>query len=226
MVEKAIVAKIQYAGMEFEGLMLPDNKWEIKLPTSELDKCWQYECSSVIFISKDNHNAILDFSPGEDRLLHMHLNMYWCNNGIVENLSSNADYDNFVDYIHLKYNLDTDKLYKLSFPKNDLYTAFLLKDLLSECKPISKTNKQYIEPEKLGDIYMLELDGCIKIGFTTNIESRIATYKTSSRLVKLLYKTSGTIKQEKLFHKLNNQGEEKYNKEDYPYLLKKLFKIN
>lgn len=61
-----------------------------------------------------------------------------------------------------------------------------------------------------GYIYVCVLDGCIKVGFSTNVQRRLKSYRTSNTKVELLFTREGTLLEERLFHKKYNGGLEKY----------------
>lgn len=79
--------------------------------------------------------------------------------------------------------------------------------------------------ENLGMIYAVELDGCIKVGFTTNFKSRMRAYRTANKQVDLLWSGRGYMYDEKQFHKHFNKGNEKYDKTDRANLIKNLNRI-
>lgn len=57
-------------------------------------------------------------------------------------------------------------------------------------------------------LYLVKLDGCLKLGYSDNIQKRIANYKTSSNKVELLAKNYGTPQIEKMIHReLGGKGE-------------------
>ena len=62
-----------------------------------------------------------------------------------------------------------------------------------------------------GFMYAIQLDGFIKVGFSSNVQSRMSSYKTSSRVVDLICTEPASIKQELAFHKKYNNGSEKYD---------------
>lgn len=67
-----------------------------------------------------------------------------------------------------------------------------------------------LKREKQGFIYVVELDGCIKVGFSSDWQRRIKQYKTGSLETVVLLVIKGTIAQELAFHRKYNQGKEKY----------------
>ncbi|MGL5075844.1 MAG: hypothetical protein ACRDBG_08375 [Waterburya sp.] len=102
-------------------------------------------------------------------------------------------------------------------PASFARTAFLGK--------ISIPNKSLFANQKEGVLYLVELDGCLKIGFSTNIDERLKAYKTSSFIVKLLAIRSSNISEEKAIHKKINNSQEKYAKDRLEELLKLFTKI-
>jgi hypothetical protein len=63
---------------------------------------------------------------------------------------------------------------------------------------------------KQGFIYVIQLDGCIKVGFSTDVDTRIKQFETTSMRVDLLHKVPALLSQEKEFHRLFNNKSEKY----------------
>lgn len=68
------------------------------------------------------------------------------------------------------------------------------------------------QKQNKGFLYLLELDGCLKIGFTRNLAKRINSYKTGNIKVILLAFRKSTLTEEKEIHKRLNNGQEKYKK--------------
>jgi hypothetical protein len=80
---------------------------------------------------------------------------------------------------------------------------------------INRSNETtFIKPSKpkskKGHMYAVQLDGFIKVGFSTNVRSRINSYKTSSKVVDLICIETATIEQELEYHRKHNKGSEKY----------------
>jgi hypothetical protein len=79
----------------------------------------------------------------------------------------------------------------------------------------SHVKKKSGDPRKIrstnGFMYAVQLDGFLKVGFSTNVESRINSYKTSSRVVELICVEPATLKKELAYHKKHNNGSEKYD---------------
>jgi hypothetical protein len=61
-----------------------------------------------------------------------------------------------------------------------------------------------------GHIYAVKLDGCIKIGFSSDWRKRIKMYEVSSFRVEILFTKPAFQTQEMSFHKQHNNGSEKY----------------
>lgn len=63
---------------------------------------------------------------------------------------------------------------------------------------------------KPGFMYVIQLDGCIKVGFSTDVKARMQQFESTSMRVDLLHKVPALLSQEKEFHKLFNNKSEKY----------------
>ena len=101
-------------------------------------------------------------------------------------------------------------------PKDDtspLEYMFLISSFWKEIKksPNDSNIKKLLDNRSnKGYIYIAELDGCIKVGFSKNVTQRLNSYKTSNMNVKLLYSVRSTFGKEKAFHTIYNNGKEKY----------------
>lgn len=87
--------------------------------------------------------------------------------------------------------------------------------ILQNDATLSHAKKKSCKPRKKrstnGFMYAVQLDGFIKVGFSTDVKSRINSYRTSSKVVDLICVEPATIKQELAYHKKYNNGSEKYN---------------
>ena len=128
--------------------------------------------------------------------------------------------DNFLEIFHpVSMSLPhTDEIYdshtKILNPKNHQYlftSAMYLSKFWNKISQKIETKAKLIV-SKIGFIYVVELDGYIKVGFSKKVNQRLKSYKTSSVKVNLIYKTRATIQDEKAFHRIYNKSIEKYQK--------------
>jgi len=214
-VKKAIVAKVQFGTFEIDGLLFEDGSYGVKLPDGfNPSFCYQFKSTAVVFFFLDGQLTVLDF---EGTYMGGNIyNFFYTHEGIVRGTQGLSCYIDLLDYLDARFEL-TDKeaealagVYK---EENKLEWAFTLGTLLTNLLP----KKAIVNPEPNkctkkanGYIYMFELDGCLKIGFSTNIEKRAKAFSVSNNKVDLLYYKKATLQQELCFHRKHNNSSEKY----------------
>ncbi len=88
--------------------------------------------------------------------------------------------------------------------------------------PIIQKKKQKADLSPKGFVYAVKLDGCIKVGFSKDVEQRLKAYRTGSFSVELIYTAIATQNEERQFHKKYNSNQEKYDLEAISELFKLL----
>lgn len=107
---------------------------------------------------------------------------------------------------YLTYNLQLSADWSIAF--NGVFESIW--DSYPKDRKISWDDGSKNTKDKTGFIYVIELDSFVKVGFSGNIEQRMAQYRTSNLKVNLVKTFKGTMAQEIAFHKQNNAGSEKY----------------
>lgn len=100
------------------------------------------------------------------------------------------------------------------FPKHFIFGSTLAQNLLYSEVGTYEHRLLTTPPDKKpksGFMYVIQLDGCIKVGFSTDVDERMKQFESTSMRVDLLHKVPALLSQEKEFHKLFNNKSEKYS---------------
>ena len=96
-----------------------------------------------------------------------------------------------------------------------LYGEKFIFSLLAKYSPISVPNTTQ-DTTKLGDIYVIEANNAIKLGYSSNVKNRLKTLQRWPSELELLCHIKGTLKQEQTLHyQLHNTGDY-FGSEWYP----------
>lgn len=169
-----------------------------------------YECCSVTI--KDRVLCWIDLKDEDAKPSH----------AVNPDLNSLLDWlsatflDERDDLISLDQQTRMNKLVNQSCSGAGLQSLFAQSFLLNtvsgyNAKPKLDSECLNTKPVKSGWMYMAQLDGCIKIGYSNDPENRVQSFSTSNMSAKMLHKKKATIQDEKAFHKLHNNGKEQYD---------------
>lgn len=159
----------------------------------------------------------------------------------VFNLGARITADLFTEDQYCSIDTSLDKLQYSSALERLFAYAFLFKELNTkkylearegdkintsmEKKKTGMRKPKKSAPKKQGYIYLVELDGCLKLGFSTSLKERVSSYKTGSVSVTLIAQKQGTMAEEKRIHReLKGNLSEKYPKERKEEILNRYFK--
>ena len=116
-----------------------------------------------------------------------------------------------VEVDTLKTDLPTEKGPRLT----KLYGENFIFSLLAKYSPINVHNTTR-DTTKLGDIYIIEANNAIKLGYSSNVTNRLKTLQRWPSELELLCYIKGTLKQEQTLHyQLHNTGDY-FGSEWYP----------
>jgi predicted transcriptional regulator len=183
---KALVSQIDLGFAKFNGLMIPDGRYAIAVP----------QIAELFGLQKSQASRCIK------RLLND--NVYFVK--IRSEISPKP-----VNVVLIE---DLEKI-TLNFALQGNEKAIALWNKMSPNKPIIQRKKKKIE-RKQGYIYLFEGINVLKLGFSTDVETRLKTLSRWEDELEIIAKKKGTITKEKSIHSILHQTGDYFGDEWYP----------